>query len=91
MPSFFERFVRIGRLPEPLRAELEPAKVVISDEGMHLDLDVTHVDPWFRGHLSLNYKMSVAHDVLAALPSRSLSFGVSTDYVFHLLGVRVRT
>jgi hypothetical protein len=47
MPSFFERFVRIGRLPEPLRAELEPAKVVISDEGMHLDLDVTHVDPRF--------------------------------------------
>jgi hypothetical protein len=28
---------------------------------------------------------------LYALPSRWLAFGVSPDYVFHLLGVRVRT
>jgi hypothetical protein len=68
-----------------------PAKVIISEAGMQFDLDLNRVDARFRGHLSLNCKMSLPHNVLAALPSRSLSFGVSPDYVFHLLGVRVRT
>ncbi len=160
MPSFFSRFVRIGRLPEPLRATLEPegiihvaervrvrqrfsgsapgvhsslsvnrqiglvvftrerlyallptvprlkgpaidrrwddprdgpAKVAVSDAGVQLDLALNHVDPRFRGDLSLRYKMNPPDDVLAALPSRSLAFGVSAAYGFHLLGVRVRT
>jgi hypothetical protein len=63
-----------------------------------VDLALNHVDPRFRGDLSLRYKMPLPDDVmplpddvLAALPSRSLAFGVSPDYVFHLLGVRVRT
>ena len=160
MPSFFSRFVRIGRLPEPLRAQLAPegivhvaerihvaqrfsgsapgvhsslsvnrqiglavftrerlyallptvprlkgpaidrrwddpkdgpANVAVSDAGVQLDLELNRVDPRFRGHLSLQYKTTLPDDVLAALPSRSLAFGVSPDYVFHLLGVRVRT
>lgn len=36
-------------------------------------------------------KVAVSDDALADLPSRSLAFGVSPDYVFHMLGVRVRT
>jgi hypothetical protein len=28
MPSFFRRFVRIGQLPEPMRAELAPEGIV---------------------------------------------------------------
>jgi hypothetical protein len=157
MPSFFSRFVRIGRLPEPLRARLAPegilhvaervrvtqrfsarrafrperqtpdrvggvhpraplrvaahlpplkrpaidrrwddandgpAKVAFSAAGMQFDLDVDHLDYRFRGHPSLTYKMGLPDDVLVALPSRSLAFGVSPDYVFHMLGVRVRT
>jgi len=39
---------------------------------------------------SLKDKTSLPDDVLAALPSRSLAFGVTPDYVFHMLGVRVR-
>lgn len=160
MPSFFSRFVRIGRLPEPLRAQLAPegilhvaervrvtqrfsgsapglhsalsvnrqmglvvltrerlyallvtvprlkgpaidrrwdaphngpATVDISDAGMQFDLDVGQVDPRFRGRLSLNWKTPLPDDVLASLPAKSLAFGVQSDYVFHLLGVRVRT
>jgi len=159
MPSFFGRFVRIGRLPEPLRAQLAPEGIVhvaerirvtqrfsgsapgvhsslsvnrqiglavftrerryallptiprlkgpaidrrwddpqdgpvrveISESGVQTDIDIGHVDPRFRGHLSLRFKMSLPDDVLTALPSRSLAFGVPPDYVFHLLGVRVR-
>jgi hypothetical protein len=58
---------------------------------VQLDLALNHVGPRFRGDLSLRYKMPLPDDVLEALPSRSLAFGVSPDYVFHLLGVRVRT
>ena len=68
-----------------------PAKVEITEDGMQFDLDVHRVDPRFRGDLSLKYKMTLADDVLAALPSRSLAFAVTPDYVFHMLGVRVRT
>jgi hypothetical protein len=143
MPSFFSRFLRVGRLPEPLRVKLAPegilhvaervhvtqrfsgsapgvhsamgvnrqlglvvftrkrlyallptvprlkgpaidrrwddptdgpAKVAVSDAGMRFDLDVNRVDPRFHGHLSLNYKMTLPDDVVAALPSRSLEF-----------------
>ena len=160
MPSFFRRFVRIGQLPAPMRAELAPegilhvaervpvsqrfsgsapgvhsamsvtrhtglavftherlyallptiprlkgpaidrrwddsndgpATVAISEAGMQFDIDVHRVDVRFRGRLSLKFKMSLPADVLAALPSRSLAFGVSPDYVFHMLGVRVQT
>jgi hypothetical protein len=159
MASIFSRFPRIGRLPQPLRDELEPegiihvaehvrapqrfsgavpgrvsgaslsrniglvvftrarlyallptiprlkgpaidqrwdaeqigpARVKISDAGVALDIDVGRVDPRFRGDLSLNYKTHIPDDVLAALPSRSLAFAVSPDYVFHMLGVRAK-
>jgi hypothetical protein len=38
--------------------------------------------------LSLHYKTSIPGDVLATVPTRSLGFAV---YVFHMLGVRVRS
>jgi hypothetical protein len=160
MASFFSRFVRVGRLPEPVRAQLAPeailhvaervhvtqrfsgsapgvhsalsvnrqlglvvftrerlyamlptvsrlkgpaidrrwadphdgpAKVDISEAGIQLAIDIHQVDPRFRGELSLKFKFTLPDDVLAALPPRSLAFGVSPDYVFHLLGVRVRS
>jgi hypothetical protein len=56
-----------------------------------MNIDIGHVDLRFRGDLSLRFKTSLPDDVLTALPSRSLAFGVPPDYVFHLLGVRVRT
>jgi hypothetical protein len=159
MAAFFSRFVRIGRLPEPLRAQLEPegiihvaervhvsqrfsgsapgvhssvsvnrqiglvvftherlyallpaiprlkgpaidrrwddskdgpAKVEISESGVQMDIDIGHVDPRFQGRVSLHYKTSIPDDVLAALPARSLAFAVSPEFVFHMLGARVR-
>jgi hypothetical protein len=67
-----------------------PAKVVISESGLEMDLDVGQVDARFRGRLSLHFKTSIPDDVLGVLPSRSLSFSVTAEYVFHMLGVRVR-
>lgn len=159
MPSFFARFVRIGRLPAPLREQLEPegilhvaervpvrqrfsgaipgtasalsvrrhtglavftrvrlyallptiprldgpaidrrwdaeqfgpAKVTISGTGLLLDVELGRVDSRFHGDLSLQYKTTVPDEVLRALPQRSLRFEVTPEYVFHMLGVRVR-
>jgi hypothetical protein len=36
MPSFFSRFVRIDRLPEPLRAQLAPEGIVHVAERIHV-------------------------------------------------------
>jgi len=57
---------------------------------VQMDIDIGHVDPRFHGGLSLHHKTSIPNDVLAALPARSLAFAVSPEYVFHMLGVRVR-
>ena len=159
MPSLLTRFSIIGRLPKPLRAQLEPegiifvaekvgvrqrfsgsvpgrhdaaganrhiglvvftrqrlyallptlqrlnqpaidrrwdaprdgpAKVAISESGVHLTIDLPQVDPRFDGDLSLHFPMTLPNDVVTALPSRSLAFPVSAEYVFHMLGVRAR-
>ena len=71
-------------------AQEGPAKVAISDSGVLLEIDLSRVDARFHGHLSLHYKTSIPDDVLTALPTRSLAFAVSPEYVFDLLGVRVR-
>jgi hypothetical protein len=67
-----------------------PATVAISDAGVRLDVDVKRVDPRFHGELALDFKTPLTDDVLAALPARSLAFGVTPEYVFHMLGVRVK-
>jgi hypothetical protein len=67
-----------------------PATVAISEAGVRLDVDVKRVDPRFHGELALDFKTPLTDDVLAALPARSLAFGVTPEYVFHMLGVRVK-
>ncbi len=71
-------------------AQQGAAKVAISGSGVRLDLDVSRVDPRFHGDLALEFRMELADDVLAALPARSLAFDVTPEYVFHMLGVRVK-
>ncbi|HZQ33369.1 MAG TPA: hypothetical protein VFB19_16770 [Mycobacterium sp.] len=158
--SFFSRLFRVGTLPEPLRAQLEPegiihvaekvrvrerfsggvpgrhdalgvnrhiglvvftrqrlyallpslqmlkqpaidqrwdaphdgpARVEISDSGVKLEIvGLQQVDPRFHGDLSLDFRTSLPDETLAALPSRSLAFAVSPEYVFHMLGVRAK-
>jgi hypothetical protein len=40
--------------------------------------------------LALDFKTPLTDDVLAVLPARSLAFDVTPEYVFHMLGVRVK-
>ena len=57
---------------------------------MGLDVHVKRVDSRFHGELVLYFKTPLTDDVLAALPVRSLAFDVTPEYVFHMLGVRVK-
>jgi hypothetical protein len=71
-------------------AQNGPATVAISEAGVRMELDVKRVDPRFKGELILEFKIPLTDDVLAALPARSLAFDVTPEYVFHMLGVRVK-
>jgi hypothetical protein len=66
------------------------ATVAISEGGVRMDVDVKRVDPRFHGELALEFKTPLTEDVLEGLPARSLAFGVTPEYVFHMLGVRVK-
>jgi hypothetical protein len=66
------------------------AKASVSQDGVQLDLEVHQVDPRFHGQLSVRFKAVLSDAVLAALPATSLSFDVTPEYVFHILGVRVK-
>ncbi len=63
------------------------AKVEISSTGLHVDADVSRVDPKFSGELSLHYKVTIPADVLSGLPRRSLAFDMPPEYVFRAVGV----
>lgn len=63
------------------------AKVEISETGLQVDVDVAQVDDKFTGELSLHYKVTIGHDVLDALPRRSLVFDMPPEYVFRAVGV----
>ena len=66
------------------------AKVTISESGVRMDLEVNRVDPRFHGQFSLDFKTPLTADVLEALPRRPLAFDVTPEYVFRMLGVRVK-
>jgi hypothetical protein len=64
-----------------------PVKADISETGLHIEVDISEVDPKFNGHLSLNYKTTIPDDVLMRLPRRSLAFAVPPEYVLRAVGV----
>jgi hypothetical protein len=62
----------------------------ISSTGLTVETDVDDLDETFTGHLSLQYKLAVPDDVLAALPRRSVKFDMPPDYVLRAVGVTYR-
>ena len=67
-----------------------PAQVSVSKDGVQMDLDVQRIDPRFKGHLTMRFKAVLTDEVLVQLPSNAVGFGVSPEYVFHILGVRAK-
>ncbi|MHA3024107.1 hypothetical protein ACXPWS_28010 [Mycobacterium sp. BMJ-28] len=60
---------------------------VLSETGLHLNVDVARVDPRCSGQLSLHYKEPLPADVLARLPRRDLAYDVPPEWVFRAVGV----
>jgi hypothetical protein len=67
-----------------------PVRADVAPDGLHLDVDVSQVDPHSRGQLSLHYKTLIPDDVLAELPTRSLAFSVPPEWVYRAVGVPYR-
>ncbi len=67
-----------------------PVSAEVAPDGLHLQVDVSRVDPRSRGQLSLHYKSDIPDDVLAELPTRSLAFGVPPEWVYRAVGVPYR-
>jgi hypothetical protein len=59
----------------------------LSEAGLHLEVNMSAVDPRCEGQLSLQYKAPIGPDVLARLPRVSLAFDVPPEYVFRAVGV----
>jgi hypothetical protein len=59
----------------------------LSEAGLHLEVDLSGVDPRCEGQLSLQYKTPIPPDVLTRLPRVSLAFDVPPAYVFRAVGV----
>ena len=59
----------------------------LSEAGLHLEVDISGVDPRCEGQLSLQYKTPIPPDVLTRLPRVSLAFDVPPEYVFRAVGV----
>ena len=59
----------------------------LSEGGLHLEVDISGVDPRCEGQLSLQYKTPIPPDVLTRLPRVSLAFDVPPEYVFRAVGV----
>jgi hypothetical protein len=59
----------------------------LSEAGLHLEVNISAVDPRFEGRLSLQYKSPIPSEVLTRLPRPSLAFDVPPEYVFRAVGV----
>lgn len=70
--------------------QLGAAAAEISATGLQIETDVDGIDETFSGHLSLQYKLDIPGDVLAALPRRSLSFDMPPADVLRAVGVTYR-
>ncbi|MGE2713194.1 hypothetical protein ACQI4L_03960 [Mycolicibacterium litorale] len=67
-----------------------PVRAELSATGLHIEVDVSAVDPRCKGELSLHYKDAIPEDVLLRLPTRTLAYSVPPEWVFRAVGVPYR-
>jgi hypothetical protein len=59
----------------------------LNEAGLHLNVDMTAIDPRCEGQLSLQYKTPISPEIIMRLPRQSLAFDVPPEYVFRAVGV----
>ena len=68
-----------------------PARATISDKGLVIDIDLHGVDQAFSGSMKLNYKKKIPDEVLEELPTSTLRFPVTPNFVYRAAGVRPKS
>ena len=68
-----------------------PGRATITDKGLVIDIDLHGVDHAFSGSMKLNYKRKIPEEVLDKLPTTSLRFPITPNFVYRAAGVRPRS
>jgi hypothetical protein len=68
-----------------------PGRATITEKGLVIDIDLRGVDSAFSGKMKLNYKKKVPAEVLAELPTTTLRFPVTPNFVYRAAGVRPKS
>lgn len=67
------------------------ARATISSSGLQIDIALRGVDRGFSGSMTLNYKHTLAEEVLSKLPATQLWCDIDPALVYRAAGVRPRT
>jgi len=65
-----------------------PGRATITDKGLVIDIDLHAVDNALSGSVKLNYKKKIPDEVLSALPTTTLRFPITPNFVYRAAGVR---
>jgi hypothetical protein len=68
-----------------------PGRATITEKGLVIDIDLHAVDSAFSGKMKLNYKTKIPDDVLGELPTTTLRFPVTPNFVYRAAGVRPKS
>ncbi|BCI51173.1 hypothetical protein NIIDNTM18_04510 [Mycolicibacterium litorale] len=67
-----------------------PVTAELSATGLHIQVDVSAVDPRCKGELALHYRTDIPEDLLLRLPTLTLAYSVPPEWVFRAVGVPYR-
>jgi hypothetical protein len=65
-----------------------PVRLGINDEGLVLQADVSHIDPQWRGDLTLVYHRPFTREEQSRFPALTLTCAMSREHVLQLAGAR---
>lgn len=68
-----------------------PGLATITEKGLVIEIDLHAVDGAFNGTMKLNYKKKIPDEVLQKLPTTTLRFPVTPNFVYRAVGVRPRS
>jgi hypothetical protein len=68
-----------------------PATATITNNGLAIEIELRGVDSAFSGTMKLNYKRKIPDEVLQKLPTTTLRFPVTPNFVYRAAGVRAKS
>jgi hypothetical protein len=68
-----------------------PTRATITEKGLVIEIDLHSVDAAFSGTMKLNYKRKIPDEVLEKVPTTTLRFPVTPNFVYRAAGVRPKS